>query len=114
MYKRTPSGFDEETSNQKRNKTRGTTTFITRTGNDGIPENFADNASDPETWTTDNKGNIIGYNDESGQPVFQNKSQWLYDGNDESWLFVGEGSKSGGGGTGTTEVVSPDGTSTVP
>jgi len=103
--------FDNGEQTTETNETGGTTTIITRPGNEGIPTDFATKAGEKDYWATDNKGNIMGWKDEHGEPQFENKNQWMFDANEESWVFVGEGSQGGAGGTGTTQVLTPDGKS---
>ena len=61
-------------------------------------------------FQTDKEGNIIGWYDGEGDPMFENKDEWYVD-SDGSWFFVGEGSMEGvgAGGSGETTILTANG-----
>ena len=89
------------------NASGGTTTYKYAAVDTGIPDDFAD-MSNEEKWYKDNDGRILGWKNKDGMPGFANKNQWQFDSDDDTWVFVGEGSVAGGGGQGTTQALDPD------
>ena len=68
--------------------------------------------SQPLEFQTDKEGNIIGWYDGEGTPMFENKDNWYVD-SDGNWFFVGEGAMEGvgAGGHGETTILTADGES---
>ena len=68
--------------------------------------------SQPLEFQTDKEGNIIGWYDGEGTPMFENKDNWYVD-SDGNWFFVGEGAMEGvgAGGSGETTILTADGES---
>ena len=90
-----------------RNSSGGTTTYKYAAVDTGIPDDFAD-MSNEDRWYKDNDGRILGWQNKDGMPGFANKNQWQFDEDEDTWVFVGEGSVAGGGGKGTTQALDPD------
>ena len=90
-----------------KNSTGGTTKYVYEAVETGVPGDFGE-LSNEERWYKDEQGRILGWQNKEGMPGFANKNQWQFDENEDTWVFVGEGSEAGGGGTGTTTALDPD------